>query len=402
MKKRMIASLILALAASVCLAFSAFGEEGVTDTEIHIGQWGPQTGPAAPWGSVARGSDAYFKMINAEGGIHGRKIVHHYFDDAYNPAKTKAGVKELQESSHGIFAWVGGVGSSTGMAVKDYLMDRKVPWVAPSAGNFVWLDPPQKYLFAVYSLYIVEAMALTRYAVEDLNLKKIAIVYQNDEYGKNGVKGMKRQLAKYGLEPALTIPWNLGDNDLKPHTSTLKKSGAEAVLLWITPGAVVRSLFTAKAMRFKPQWMVPSPMTDFKLMYKISRGLFEGVITVTFGAMIANPNPLMQKYKRDGFDKFAAKGERWGTFFAAGMGYGETLAQGLKRAGRNLTRETFVAEMEKMRNFKGILGAISYKPFDVNDPSSRQGIESVFLVQCLKNGQEKKLTGWIKPDFDYK
>jgi branched-chain amino acid transport system substrate-binding protein len=86
------------------LTFSAMAEEGVTDTEIHIGQWGPQTGPAAPWGAVARGTDAYFKMINAEGGIHGRMLIHHMFDDAYNPAKTKAGVKELQEGI-GMFAW---------------------------------------------------------------------------------------------------------------------------------------------------------------------------------------------------------------------------------------------------------------------------------------------------------
>ena len=93
------------------LTFSAMAEEGVTDTEIHIGQWGPQSGPASPWGAVARGTDAYFKMINAEGGIHGRKLVHHIIDDAYNPAKTKAGVKKLQEGI-GMFAYVSGVGTA--------------------------------------------------------------------------------------------------------------------------------------------------------------------------------------------------------------------------------------------------------------------------------------------------
>ncbi|RLC04132.1 MAG: ABC transporter substrate-binding protein, partial [Deltaproteobacteria bacterium] len=104
---------------------AAHAGEGVTDTEIHIGNWGPQTGPAAPWGAVARGTDAYFKMINAEGGIHGRKLVFHYFDDGYNPAKTMAGVKQLQEET-GMFAFVSGVGTATGLAVKDYLMERKI------------------------------------------------------------------------------------------------------------------------------------------------------------------------------------------------------------------------------------------------------------------------------------
>ncbi|MDQ7053139.1 MAG: ABC transporter substrate-binding protein [candidate division KSB1 bacterium] len=110
------------------------GQRGVTDTEIVIGQWGPQTGPAALWGAVARGTAAYFKMINEEeGGIHGRKIRYIYRDDAYQPAKTKAVVKEMVENE-GVFAFVGGVGTAPGMAVKDYLVQNKVPWVGTGFG----------------------------------------------------------------------------------------------------------------------------------------------------------------------------------------------------------------------------------------------------------------------------
>jgi len=126
MKKHFLLTALISLAMIFALTATVSAEEGVTDTEIHIGQWGPQTGPAAAWGSVARGTDAYFKMINAEGGINGRKIIYHMFDDGYNPAKTRAGVKELQEGI-GMFAWVGGVGTAPGMAVKDYLMERKIP-----------------------------------------------------------------------------------------------------------------------------------------------------------------------------------------------------------------------------------------------------------------------------------
>ena len=88
---------------------------GITDTEIHIGQWGPQTGPAAPWGSVARGTGMLFKMVNDAGGIHGRKIVYHMFDDQYNPAKTVAGVKELVEKAPGVFGFASGVGRRDAM-----------------------------------------------------------------------------------------------------------------------------------------------------------------------------------------------------------------------------------------------------------------------------------------------
>ena len=165
------------------LAFNTAAEEGITDTEIHIGQWGPQTGPAAPWGAVARGTDAYFKMINEDGGIHGRKLVLHYFDDGYNPAKTMAGVKQLQEDI-GMFAWVGGVGTAPGLAVKDYIMDKKIPWIGPSAGSRHWIDPPSKYLFNTYPLYLGDAQLLCKYVVETLGLKRVAIAFQNDEIGR--------------------------------------------------------------------------------------------------------------------------------------------------------------------------------------------------------------------------
>ena len=128
MKKQLfvVAAMLVLVLGSIGVA--AAESSGVTDTEIHIGQWGPQTGPAAAWGAVARGTGDYLKWVNEQGDINGRKIVYHMFDDGYNPAKTKAGVKELQEGT-GIFSWIGGVGTSPGLAVKDYLADRKVPWV---------------------------------------------------------------------------------------------------------------------------------------------------------------------------------------------------------------------------------------------------------------------------------
>ena len=97
MKKRLGLVLLVFLAFLLSFAPNLCAEVGVTDTEIHLGQWGPQTGPAAAWGNVARGTGDYFKWINDNGGIHGRKIVYHMFDDGYNPAKTKAGVKNFRK-----------------------------------------------------------------------------------------------------------------------------------------------------------------------------------------------------------------------------------------------------------------------------------------------------------------
>jgi len=396
MKKTGIWMLVGAMALFFGFSLGAGAEEGVTDNEIHIGQWGPQTGPAAPWGAVARGTGVFFDMINAEGGIHGRKIVYHMFDDAYNPAKTKAGVKELQEGV-GIFAWACGVGTAPGLAVKDYLMEKKIPWVGPAAGSLHWITPPHKYLFAVYPLYYTEAKGLCRYAINELGKKKIAIAYQNDDYGKNGVKGASEEIAKHGLELVAQVPVELTDTDMKAHVLALSKAEADVVLLWMGPVHAVRVIGTATAMNFKPQWMSTSTCSDFPLMYKISKGLFQGVITGNFIAAPDSDSPLMKKYK-EAFDKYAAEGERWGVFYYAGFGFVEPLVEAMKRCGRDLTRERLVKELEGLKDFKGIMGAISYKPFDPKDPACRQGQNQVFISQCLEGAAVKKLTDWFVPE----
>ena len=391
------------------LAFEAGAEEGVTDTEIHIGQWGPQTGPAAPWGAVSRGTDAYFKMINAEGGINGRKLVLHYFDDAYNPAKTMAGVKQLQEGE-GMFAWVSGVGTAPGLAVKDYLMKRKIPWICPSAGSRHWVDPPSKYLFAAYPMYFGDAQVLCRYAIDKLGKKRIAVAYQNDDYGKQGLEGAEKELAKKGMKLAAQIPVAVTDTDMRPHIMALKKAKADAVLLFVTPGGVARLIGTGKAMKFTPQWMTTSTCSDFPLMMAITKGLYKGVISASFGLFdpsqvgsikdLNNPElPLLKKYKKDGYDKFAAKGERWGMTYAVGFSYAEPLVEAIKRCGSNVTRECVVAELEKLQNFKGTMGNISFKPFDPKDPMSRLGQKEVFLAQCMEGGKAKILTDWVETEY---
>ncbi|MBU3917049.1 ABC transporter substrate-binding protein [bacterium] len=389
--------LIFTTIAAVVLCFSAtvFGENGITDTEIHIGSWGPQTGPAAAWGSVPRSIDAYFQMINAEGGIHGRKVIYHHFDDGYNPARTKAGVKQLQESDHGIFAWVSGVGTAPGLAVKDYLMSNKVPWVGPATGSPAWTNPPSKYLFAIFPQYTVEAKILARYAATDLKKERIAVVYQNDEYGKAGLRGVEEELALLGKTVVAKIPQNVSDTDMKPIIMKLRQENADNVLMWVSPSAVVRIMGTAKQLQFEPQWMSTSTCSDFPLMYQISRGVIEGLITASFGLTVDSKSALLDKYKRDAFDKYAPKQERWGLFWFAGIGFMESSVVAMKNAGRDLTRERFVQEMEKIKDFQGILGKTTFKPFDANDPSSRQGQNSVFLVQCLKDAKYKFLTDWM-------
>lgn len=359
---------------------------GVTDKAIKIGQWGPQTGPAAAWGAVARGTDLYFKLINDEGGIHGRKIEYYLRDDAYNPAKTKAIGKEFINQI-GVFAVVGGVGTAPGMAVRDDLSENKVVWVAPSTGNKHWSRPFQKYIFAVYPLYVDEAYLLTQFAAEKLGKKKIAVFYQNDDYGKDGLEGVEKYMKEKGMELAARVSVEVPDTDLSSHALKLKESGADAVIMYLLPKHAAIILGEAAKIGFAPQWISSSTLSDAPLMYEVTKGLWKGVIVASFGELPDSDHPLMVKY-RQAWQKYAPK-ERWGTFYYAGIIWAEPLVEGLKRAGRNLTTEGLISAMETLKDWKGIGPPLTYTSTD------HLGAKSVKIAKVKDDGNLELLTDWI-------
>ncbi len=361
---------------------------GVTDTEIFIGQWGPQTGPAAPWGAVARGTDLLVKIINEEGGIHGRKINFTLRDDSYQPAKTKAIAKEFVEQI-GVFAVVGGVGVAPGMTARDYLMENKVIWAGPVTGVYEWIHPIQKYLFAIYPLYDDEAFNLTGYLHEKLGFKKIAMFYQNDDYGKQGVMGVERYLLKKKINLVAKISAEVTDRDLSTHALKLKNSGADAVIMWTMPTHAVLLLNETAKIGFKPQWATSNTLSDSVLMMQITKGLWAGMITSFFGELPDSNHPLMVKY-REAHKKFAPQ-ERWGVFYYAGIIFAEPFFEGLRRAGKNLTTESWIKAEETLKDWKGIGPPITY-----TNPLDRQGGKHVFYGKVKPDGNIEKLTDWIR------
>ena len=367
---------------------SAQQVRGVTDTEILIGQWGPQTGPAAAWGPVARGTDLLVKIVNEEGGIHGRKLKYFLRDDSYSPAKTKAIAKEFVEQI-GVFAVVGGVGIATGMTARDYLMENKVPWYGPVTGGYEWIHPIQKYLFALYPLYDDEGYNLMGYLYEKLGYKKIAMFYQNDDYGKQGVQGVERYLLRHKLKLIEKVSAEVTDRDLSTHALKLKNSGAEAVIMWTMPlhGALILAE-TAK-IGFKPQWATSNTLSDSALMMQITKGLWVGMINSFFGELPDSNHPLMVRY-RDWHKKLTPQ-ERWGVFYYAGIIFAEPFVEGLRRAGRNLTPETWVKAMETLKDFQGIGPPVTY-----TNPMDRQGGKHVFYGKVKPDGNIEKLTDWMR------
>lgn len=386
MKGKIALPLIMGLLSLVVMASISYANPpGFDDKEIRIGQWGPQTGPAAPWGSVARGSGLLFTIINEEGGIHGRKIKYFVRDDQYNPAQTKSAVKEIVERN-GIFAFVGGVGAAPGLAVRDYLAQNKIIWVGPATGIKEYVEPNNPYLFAVYPLYDDESSILTKYVVEKLKAKKIGFMYQHDTYGKNGLEGCKRRLAKYKMDLAVEIPIEPMEKDLSSQVLKLKNSGAEVVMMYLNPTLAVITLKTAAAVGFKPQWVSSNTLSDYPLMFKISGGLWEGVITGAFGETPDSKHPLMVKY-REASKKFTPD-ERWGTFYYAGILFAEPLVEALKKVGKNLSTEATLKALNSMKGFQGIGPKVTWTE------KEHQGTDSVMIQKCGPNASYITLQGW--------
>ncbi len=376
---------VLAIGGATLTAFGEDQVRGVTDDKILVGQWGPQTGPAAPWGAVARGTGVFFKMINEEGGIHGRKLEYFLRDDAYQPSKTKAIAKEFVEEI-GVFAVVCGVGTSTGMAARDYLMENEVPWVGPAAGSTHWVHPPRKYLFGLYPLYIHESYLLAKYAAEDLKKKKIAFFYQNDDFGKQGLQGAKKYMKEAGMELAAEVPVEVTDTDLKSHALKLKKAGCDAVILWVFPKHAAILLGTSKAMGFEPQWVAVSALSDSRLMYKITKGLWKDVV---YGNFLDLESPLVKKYWAAA-KKYAPQEKHYGIFFLAGFLFAEPFVEGLRRAGEDLNKESFVEAMNSIKHWNDWLGHdCTFSPDD------RQGMKSIYIAKCGEGGKPIKVSDWM-------
>lgn len=363
---------------------------GVSADTILVGQWSPQTGPAALWGAVARGTEAYFQMINDAGGIHGRKLRLLIRDDSYVPSKTKAAVMELADKE-GVFAFVGGVGTATGMAVRDYLAEKQIPWIGPASGSSKWASPPQRTLFSLYPTYSTEAKALVRYLVDVAGKKKLAFLYQNDDFGKEGLEAAKAELQAKGLSLVAEVSTEIADQDLGSHVLKLKQAEPDAVVLFVLPKQGAIALGTAAKLGFAPQWASASVLSDAPLMHKITNGLWEGAIFNCILELPDSDHPRIAQY-RQAYEKYgipANDKEQFGVFYLAGFLFAEPFVEALENAGRDLTREKLVVELEKLSHWDDGIG------HDITfGPNQRQGQKSVLIAKC-EGGRAVKVSDWI-------
>ncbi len=210
---------------------------GVTDDEVVIGWTTPLSGPAALWGVTGLGGKAWADYINDQGGIHGRKIKILLKDDGYNPARAMANLREMKSK---VFAVCGLLGTAIVNASKDFFGENEIPLITAYGDIRIWtrVSPKSlKYAFVTYPDYEDEGKYLTTWAVKNLASKKVAAFYQNDDYGKMGLEGVKKGLAATGNRAKLVsaVPYEVTERALSTHALKLKESGADTLVIYADP-----------------------------------------------------------------------------------------------------------------------------------------------------------------------
>lgn len=335
---------------------------GVTDTEIVIGSWGPQDGPAGAYGVIDRTIAGFFKKVNDEGGINGRKVRFIYENDSYQSAKTVAAVKKLVEEDK-VFALVAGLGTANNLAVMDYLVQNNVPHVGPATGSTAMAVPLKKNIYAVQLNYMTEATLLTQYALNTLGSKKFAVFYQNDAFGKEGLDTINSVLKKAGVAEATAVSYETADTNFSAQALKLQTSGADTVILWAVPKPGGSVLAEMDKIGYKPKLLASAVLNDPSIFQLAGPGIDGVVIPAWLPAYDDLTNPKIVQWQAD-MKKYNPN-EQIGGFALSGWVEAQILTEGLRRAGKDLTRESFLKAMDSIKDYKdSILPTISYSADD--------------------------------------
>jgi ABC-type branched-subunit amino acid transport system substrate-binding protein len=384
------ASLLLALGA--ILAFGSCGgtDVGVTGDEILIGTWAPLTGPASNLSTIARAMEAYFRYVNEEeGGVHGRKLRLIVKDDAYDPSKTPAVAAELVDGER-VFALLGGNGTANCLAVKDYIAMKLIPWINPGSGARVLTSPVNAYVFSTLPSYVTEGRVLAKYASENLPATKYGLLYQDDAFGREGQEGLRLGLRNTEKEIAVAQSYKVGESDLSAAAQKFKDEGVDLIFVWtIVEGAAALVKAIGGIEGYKPQ-IVASQILSDPVMFELAGAGWEGAIVASSVPESGSDEPGVAR-ARSIIEKYG-EGIQFGTYALWGVSRADVLVEGLRRAGRDLTRLKLIQSLESIKDWNdNFIGhPVSF------DEENHQGLNAVKLSKA-EGGTLVHLADWIEP-----
>jgi ABC-type branched-subunit amino acid transport system substrate-binding protein len=342
---------VIAHIAAAALALGApTATPGVTPTTITIGGTIPISGPAAAYGSVGRGADAYFKYVNSRGGVFGRRIVYKYLDDEFDVAKTIQLTRQLVEQDN-VLAIFNSVGTEHALAIRAYLNDRNVPQLFIGSGVSKLASEHKKYPWSMGYLpsFAGEGLIYGRYIAAHRPTARIAVLYENSDFGKDMFAGLRRGLRGKGKIVA-NQSYEFTDSGIDSQLARLKSSGADTLMLFATPQFAIFGYIGAFRLGWHPQVYVTSVSISPDIMkiarFGTSQKQVEGSISIAFvkdptSAQWAN-DKTVRLYKSI-LRRFLPSAKPDDVFNYYGMAVAYTMVDTLKKAGRNPTRAGVLA-----------------------------------------------------------
>jgi len=347
---------IVALTSSGALAQKKY-DVGVTDTEIKIGNIMPYSGPASAYGVIGKTEQAYFNKINAEGGINGRKINFVSYDDGYSPPKTVEQARKLVESDEVLFIF-NSLGTPPNSAIQKYMNQKKVPQLFVATGATKWNDPKEfPWTMGWQPNYQSESRIYAKYILKNMPNAKIAILFQNDDYGKDYVKGLKDGLgAKAASMIVAEESYETTEPTIDSHIVKLKSTGADVFFNVTTPKFAAQAIKKNAEIEWKPVHFLNNVSSSIGSVIKPAGfDASQNIISSNYLKDTSDP-----QWKDDAgmkaFDEFLTKYFPEGNRVDASVMYGYTVAQGLvyvlKNCGDNLTRENIMKQAASIRDLK--------------------------------------------------
>jgi branched-chain amino acid transport system substrate-binding protein len=364
-------------------------DTGVTDTEIKIGNVEAYSGPASAYGVIGKTEEAYFKMINDQGGINGRKINFISYDDGYSPPKTVEQIRKLIESDEVLLVF-NALGTPTQTAVQKYQNNKKVPQLFVATGASKWNDPKNfPWTMGFQPSYRVEARIFAKYIMKEKPNAKVAVFYQNDDFGKDYVAGLKDVFGDKASNIIVAEEsYETTEPSIDSHIVKLKGTGADVLVDITTPKFAAQAIKKMAELEWKPMHLLTDVSISIGAVMKPA-GLeaSEGVLSAGYLKDGSDP-----QWKDDaGMKKFMAFADKYmpganvsDANLVYGMAAAETMVQVLKQCGDNLTRENVMKQAASLKDYAPdtLLPGVKIN----TSPSDFAPIEQLRMMQ-FKNGK---------------
>ena len=344
----------VAIAASPAAAQKKY-DPGASDTEIKIGNTNPYSGPVSGYSLIGKTIAAYFNKLNEEGGVNGRKINFISYDDSYSPPKTVEQVRKLVESDEVLLVFQP-LGTPCNTAIQKYLNGKKVPQLFVATGATKWNDPKHfPWTMGWQPNYQSEGHIYAQYLIKNHPNGKIGILYQNDDYGKDYVKGLKDGLN--GKIPIVSEqPYETTDPTVDSQIINLKASGADIFFNVATPKFAAQAIKKAAEIEWKPIHLLNNVSNSVGSVLKPA-GLdnSKDILTTVYLKDPTDPtwkdDPAYKEWLAF-MEKYYPDGDRTSIFTVFGYAVSQTMVQVLKQAGDDLTRENVMKQAANLKDFQ--------------------------------------------------